>query len=101
MAKKSDDRGSGLGNEENLQKAELDGMDELQEQRDELNARGFTSSGDKEFDERLLEEDRAGSLPDPREPKHEAERKAELAKADEEVHDAAADADLSADHATE
>lgn len=92
MAKKSDDRGSGLGNEENLAKAELDGLDELQAQRDEINERGFISADESQA-ERLLEEDRAGSLPDPREPDHEAERKDELAKADEEVRERAADSE--------
>lgn len=85
-------RGEGLGSEEGLLKAELGGMDEVQAARDEINERGFIAA-DEDQAERLLEEDRAGSLPNPREPEHEAERKAELAAADERVHEAAAEAD--------
>lgn len=92
MAKSDEARGEGLGNEENLAKADLDGLDELQAQRDEINERGFISADEAQA-ERLLEEDRAGSLPDPREPEHEAERKAELAQADEEVRERAADSE--------
>jgi hypothetical protein len=92
----SEDRGSGLGDETNLEKAELDGLRELQEARDEINERGFVSADDEQA-ERLLEEDRAGSLPDPREPEHEAERKAELSEQHERLKDEAAQADLSPD----
>lgn len=97
MARKDDNRGEGRGNEEGLTKATgSEGMEELQKAADERNERGFVSFDDEQA-ELLLEEDRAGSLPDPREPKHEAERKAKLAAEDEAVAKRAAEQSLEVD----